>query len=99
MENVIEIVIRIFIYKFGHIWREWVSAVGREQLRKPMNISPLKEVEILYRSQNFLVINKRHDIVINSDDPTVKVCHLLLEKQDCLSFVCSGMFYIFSVNI
>jgi 23S rRNA-/tRNA-specific pseudouridylate synthase len=76
MENIIEIVIRIFLYKFDHIWREWVSSAGGEQMRKSLNISPLNEVEILYRSQNFLVINKRHDIVINSDDPTVKVCVL-----------------------
>ncbi|KAK7871266.1 hypothetical protein R5R35_007552 [Gryllus longicercus] len=32
-----------------------------------------KEVEILHRSQNFLVLNKGYDIVINSDDPKVKV--------------------------
>jgi hypothetical protein len=73
MENVIELVIRLFIYKFDHIWREWVSAVGEEQGGKSLNVSPLNKVEILYRSQNFLVINKRHDIVINSDDPSVKV--------------------------
>jgi 23S rRNA-/tRNA-specific pseudouridylate synthase len=99
MGNIIIVVIRIFICKFGHIWREWVSAVGREQLRKPLNIPAMKEVEILYKSQNFLVINKGHDIVINSDDPTVKVCYLLLEKENCLLFVCSGMFYVFSVDI
>jgi hypothetical protein len=79
MENIIEIVIRIFIYKFDYIWREWVSVVASEQIRKSLNISPLNEVEILYRSHNFLVINKRHDVVINSDDPTVEVGQYLLE--------------------
>jgi hypothetical protein len=77
MESVIEIVIRLFVCKFYHIWREWVSAVGGEQGIKSLNVPPLNEVEILYRSQNFLVINKRHDIVINSDDPTVKVGQFL----------------------
>jgi hypothetical protein len=79
MENIIEIVIRIFIYKFDHIWREWMSAIGGEQIRKSPNISPLNETEILYRSHNFLVLNKRHDVVINSDDPTVQVSYMLSE--------------------
>lgn len=86
MENIIEIVIRIFIYKFDHIWREWVSVVAGDQIRKSLNISPLNEVEILYRSHNFLVINKRHDVVINSDDPTVQVGQFL-SKYDCLLIV------------
>jgi 23S rRNA-/tRNA-specific pseudouridylate synthase len=77
MESIFEIVIRIFIYKLVNIWREWVPAVGGKQVTKSLNLPPLNEVEILYRSRHFLVINKKHDIVINSDDPTVKVCHLL----------------------
>jgi hypothetical protein len=87
MENVIEVVIRLFIYKLYHIWREWVSAVGGEQGRKSLNVSPFNEVEILYRSKNFLVINKRHDIVINSDDPAVKVCYLFHNKPLILPVV------------
>jgi hypothetical protein len=100
MENIIEIVIRIFFYKFDHIWREWVLAVACEHIRKFLNISPLNEVEMLYRSHNFLVINKRHDVVINSDDPTVQVGQFLSE-YDCLPIVhtvCYS-FFIYSVKI
>jgi len=50
MENIIEIVIRIFVYKFGHIWRKWVSGVRGEQVGKHLNVSPVNDVEILYRS-------------------------------------------------
>lgn len=97
MENIIEIVIRIFIYKFGHIWRKWVSGVRREQVRKHLNVSPVNDVEILYRSQNFLVINKRHDIVINSNDPTVKVCYMQENAVVCHLYV--AVCYIVIVNI
>lgn len=31
------------------------------------------KVEILYRSENFIVLNKAYDVVINSDDPKVKI--------------------------
>jgi hypothetical protein len=86
MENIIEIVIRIFIYKLDHIWREWVASVSGEQTGKSLSISPLNETEILYRSHNFLVINKRHDVVINSNDPTVQVGHVL-SKYYCLPIV------------
>lgn len=86
MENIIEIVTRIFMYKSDHIWRERVSVVAGEQIRKSLNVSPLNEVDILYRSHNFLVINKRHDVVINSDDPAVQVGQVLLE-YDCLLIV------------
>lgn len=86
MENIIEIVIRIFMYKFDHIWSERVSVVAGEQMRKSLKVSPLNEVDILYRSHNFLVINKRHDVVINSDDPAVQVGQFLSE-YDCLLIV------------
>lgn len=96
MENIIEIV-RIFIYKFGHIWSKWVSGVGGEQVRKHLNVSPVNDVEILYRSQNFLVINKRHDIVINSNDPTVKVCHMQENAIVCHLYV--AVWYIGIVSV
>ncbi|XP_069680710.1 RNA pseudouridylate synthase domain-containing protein 1-like [Periplaneta americana] len=73
MESIIEIVIRIFLCKFDHFWHEWVSALGEVQIKKSLTVPPVNEVEIIYKSQNFLVINKRHDIVINSDDPSVKI--------------------------
>lgn len=97
MENIIEIVIRIFIYKFGNIWRILVSGVGGKQVRKHLNVSPVNDVDVLYRSQNFLVINKRHDIVINSNDPTVKVCHMQENAIVCHLYV--AICYIVSVNI
>jgi len=97
MVNIIEIVIRIFIYKFGHIWRKWVSVVRGEQVRKDLNVSPVNDVEILYRSQHFLVINKRHDIVINSNDPTIKVCYMQENAIVCHLYV--AVCYIVSVNI
>lgn len=97
MENFIEIVIRLFIYKFGHIWRKWVSGGRGEQVRKHLNVSPVNDVEILYRSQNFLVINKRHDIVINSNDPTVKVCYMQESAIICHLYV--AVCYIVIVNI
>lgn len=97
MGNIIEIVIRIFIYKFGLIWRVLVSGVRGKQVRKHLDVSPVNDVDILYRSQNFLVINKRHDIVINSNDPTCKVCHKQENAIVCHLYV--AMCYIVIVKI
>lgn len=32
-----------------------------------------ENLEVLHRSNNFIVLNKRYDVVINSNDPNVKV--------------------------
>ncbi|KAJ9586314.1 hypothetical protein L9F63_020022 [Diploptera punctata] len=70
MENILEIVFRLFIYKLERIWREWTTFTI--QPKNPVKASTLDDVEILYKSNNFLVVNKSHDIVINSNDPMVK---------------------------
>ena len=71
MESILEIVIRLFIYKIEHIWREWTAT--KKSIKHPVETAKSNNVEILYKSPNFLVINKSHDIVINSNDPKVQV--------------------------
>lgn len=45
-----------------------------------MNLSTAEAVPILYRSKEFIVVNKPYDVVINSDNPTDVTLSTLLRR-------------------
>ena len=50
----------------------------------------IDDIEILHSSLNFIVVNKRYDVLINSDDRKVKVINFLLSFCIYLNDYVSG---------
>lgn len=44
------------------------------------------DIKVLHQSSDFLVVDKCYDVLINSDDPGVKVTIILEERDEATSY-------------
>ncbi|XP_068082451.1 RNA pseudouridylate synthase domain-containing protein 1 isoform X2 [Anabrus simplex] len=58
-----------YLHRFcGAVW-QWIS----NTILRRRNLPAVQDLIILHKSEHFLVLNKGYDVVINSNDPKVKV--------------------------
>uniref|UniRef100_A0A1B6E762 Pseudouridine synthase RsuA/RluA-like domain-containing protein n=1 Tax=Clastoptera arizonana TaxID=38151 RepID=A0A1B6E762_9HEMI len=69
VENILKLIVFYFKNKYLH----WLL-----HTKYYNNTSKNSQIRVLHQSSNFIVLNKGHDILINSNDPTAKVS---LEQQ------------------
>lgn len=72
MEALVELAMQFIILTA----KSWIKSaffklLGQKKARVPT--ASIDDIRILHHSANFIVVDKRYDILINSDDPNDKV--------------------------
>ena len=64
------------IYSLWRKYKSWISLKVTRVFRYVIGsakLATMKDIRVLCHSENFLVVDKPFDVVINSNDPTIKV--------------------------
>jgi len=72
MEYVIESTMRLILNQFELWLRVKLCDFFRYGIGQA-RAATLDDIEVIHSSQNFLVLNKRYDLMINSNDRNIKV--------------------------
>lgn len=73
MEDIIEpLIMRLFLWKVEQWCRVKLTSFLRYGIGRATKAT-LDDIEILHRSSNFIIVNKKFDVLINSDDSNNKV--------------------------
>ena len=72
MELLIDFTMHLVCWKANHWIRVRLATLFRYGIG-PAKTASLDDIQVLHSSQNFLVVNKRYDVLINCDNPNVQV--------------------------